>query len=84
MYICNCNGVSETDVARSIEAGHTTLRALRDTLGVGSCCGKCVCDVRRHLKAAQGCGEHACAGTCASASRQYEGYSAGVAEPALC
>jgi len=72
MYICNCHGVREEEIASSIDAGHTTLRALREVLGVGSCCGKCVCDVRRQLHDTLadkgGATRHGCPGHCAAAA----------------
>lgn len=72
MYICNCHGVREQEIASSIDAGHTTLRALRETLGVGTCCGKCVCDVRQQLHATLaekgGAHRHGCPGHCAAAA----------------
>lgn len=72
MYICNCHGVREQEIASSIDAGHTTLRALRETLGVGTCCGKCVCDVQRQLHdtlaGKSGAARQGCPGHCAAAA----------------
>lgn len=70
MYVCNCNGVRERDLTQGIAAGLHTVKALRETLGVGSCCGKCVCDVRKHLQAHRT--ESACRGACHSTSRSFE------------
>ena len=42
MYICLCNGITETDIRTCCaEDGARSLRDLECCLGVGSCCGKC-------------------------------------------
>ena len=42
MYICLCNGVTETDIRTCCEEeGARSLRDVECCLGVGSCCGKC-------------------------------------------
>ena len=60
MYVCNCHGVRESDLSSSIRNGATSVRELRRLLGVGSGCGKCVCDVRAQLKAELS--DHECTG----------------------
>lgn len=71
MYVCNCNGIREQDLTQGIQAGLNTIKALRETLGVGTCCGKCVCDVRKHLQDAQAHG-HGCRGGCHGSQRTFE------------
>ena len=46
MYICNCVGVSDRSIKKAVNEGATTVKQLRDQLGVASCCGKCACDAR--------------------------------------
>lgn len=47
MYICICNQVTDTQLRDNIERGHTTIRELRDSLGVTNQCGKCARCVKR-------------------------------------
>ena len=41
MYICVCNAVTDTEIRHCANEGARTLNALREQLGVASCCGKC-------------------------------------------
>jgi bacterioferritin-associated ferredoxin len=41
MIICICHNVSETKIRDAVDRGQTTMPALRESLGVGTCCGKC-------------------------------------------
>lgn len=50
MYVCNCQGVREREISQVIQAGATTMKALREVLGVASCCGKCAIEVREQLQ----------------------------------
>ena len=64
MYVCICEAVTTHQISATIAQGANTFKALRDQLGVGSCCGKCSKDVRNQLRQecsgnGQGC---ACAG----------------------
>jgi bacterioferritin-associated ferredoxin len=43
MYICVCQGVTESQIRVAIAAGHDDMEALATTLGVGTRCGTCVC-----------------------------------------
>jgi len=49
MYICNCNGITETTIRQAVELGCSSLEDLRRDLGVASCCGRCAPDARRLL-----------------------------------
>lgn len=80
MYICNCHGVRESEISQTIQSGATTLKALRQALGVGTCCGKCVTDVRDQLHREAGTRHGGCKG-CGKCSRSDARQS--FAEPAL-
>lgn len=41
MYVCICKAVTDQQIRRAKAAGIDNLHALRDTLGVASCCGSC-------------------------------------------
>ena len=41
MYVCICNGITETQIRDAVSEGVRSLRELRVDLGVASCCGKC-------------------------------------------
>lgn len=41
MYVCLCNGVTESQIRTAVSDGVRSLRELRADLGVASCCGKC-------------------------------------------
>lgn len=41
MIVCLCNNVSEKKIRMAVDAGVTSMHQLRETLGVGNCCGKC-------------------------------------------
>lgn len=43
MYVCICNGVTDREIREAVAAGADSLDALRDQLGVASCCGSCRC-----------------------------------------
>ncbi|MBK8522719.1 MAG: (2Fe-2S)-binding protein [Betaproteobacteria bacterium] len=63
MYVCVCQAVTNRQISATIAQGATTFKALRDELGVATCCGKCSKDVRAQLR--QECSGHkscACAG----------------------
>lgn len=41
MYVCICNQVSDREIHGAVRLGVTTLDELAETLGVGTCCGRC-------------------------------------------
>ncbi len=41
MFICVCNGITESQVRRAIEDGACTVHDLRACLGVAAGCGSC-------------------------------------------
>ncbi len=52
MIVCICNNVSDRDIRRAVDAGMSTMRELRDQLGVATCCGKCNACARQVLREA--------------------------------
>jgi len=50
MYVCICNAVTTRHIAEARAQGADSLRALRERLGVGNCCGKCCPDARNLLR----------------------------------
>ena len=43
MYVCLCNGITDGQIREAIYEGCCSYREVRETLGVGSQCGKCAC-----------------------------------------
>ena len=41
MYVCLCKGITDTQIRAAIEDGASSLRDVRNSLGVASQCGKC-------------------------------------------
>jgi bacterioferritin-associated ferredoxin len=41
MYVCICKGITDTQIRAAVQDGASSLRELRNTLGVASQCGKC-------------------------------------------
>jgi len=50
MYVCVCRAVSDSKIRQAVEQGACTLRALKDQLGVGSVCGRCVPEARELIE----------------------------------
>ena len=50
MYICNCNGLRQRDVARAIEAGADRPRDIFASHGCAVQCAKCVCEMRDMIR----------------------------------
>ena len=46
MYVCLCQGVTDSAIRNEIRNGATSFREIRDRLKVGTQCGKCVCSAR--------------------------------------
>jgi bacterioferritin-associated ferredoxin len=43
MYVCLCHGVTDTKIKQSVrDSGVGSVRELREALGVGSQCGRCI------------------------------------------
>ena len=41
MYVCLCKGITDTQIRAAVQDGASSMRELRNTLGVASQCGKC-------------------------------------------
>ncbi|MBI1394829.1 MAG: hypothetical protein GC151_02525 [Betaproteobacteria bacterium] len=41
MYVCVCQGVTDRQIREAIQDGASSMRKLRQELGVASCCGRC-------------------------------------------
>jgi len=41
MYVCLCKGITDTQIRAAVQEGASSMRELRNTLGVASQCGKC-------------------------------------------
>ena len=41
MYVCICQAITDRQIERAVDSGIDSVDALRDTLGVASCCGSC-------------------------------------------
>jgi len=53
VYVCNCNGLRQRDVARAIEQGACRPKQIFDRHGCKPQCAKCVCDMRRMIDDSQ-------------------------------
>lgn len=42
MYVCVCNGVTDKDIQREVDAGCETMSELTMRTGAGASCGSCV------------------------------------------
>ena len=49
MYVCVCNGVTDRDIQGAVALGARTLADLGHSLGVGTCCGRCLDCARRFV-----------------------------------
>jgi bacterioferritin-associated ferredoxin len=54
MYVCLCNGITDTQIRAAIQRGASSLKDVRATLGVASQCGKCGIMTREILREALG------------------------------
>jgi bacterioferritin-associated ferredoxin len=53
MYICVCKAVSDHDIHEAVLNGASTVKHLRDTLGVGKDCGLCIGCAKQCLREAK-------------------------------
>ncbi|MBT9589439.1 MAG: bacterioferritin-associated ferredoxin [Thiobacillus sp.] len=70
MYVCLCNNVTDTHIHQLVRTeGVTTMRELREHLGVATQCGKCAKCAKDVLREAvsEARGEAACTGMLAAA-----------------
>lgn len=52
MYVCLCKAVTDKAIRQQVEAGACSMRELKQSLGVGTQCGKCVCQASDILDSA--------------------------------
>lgn len=50
MYVCICNAVTEQDIHDTVAKGSSSMRELRERLGVCACCGRCASCARDVLR----------------------------------
>lgn len=50
MIVCVCNNISDREIRQAADSGLITMSALRDDLGLGTCCGKCKSCAKTVLK----------------------------------
>ncbi|MCB1703119.1 MAG: bacterioferritin-associated ferredoxin [Pseudomonadales bacterium] len=41
MYVCLCKGITDSQIRAAVQDGASSMRELRNMLGVASQCGKC-------------------------------------------
>ncbi len=46
MYVCVCKAVSDRAIRKAVSGGICTVKGLKEHLGVGSVCGRCVPEAR--------------------------------------
>lgn len=52
MYVCICKGITEQQVEDALETGHAeSMSDLRQSLGLGTQCGRCACYAKERLAA---------------------------------
>ncbi len=52
MYICICKGITEQQVDDALETGQAeSMGDLRQSLGLGTQCGRCACHAKERLAA---------------------------------
>ena len=49
MYVCLCKAVTDKTIKQKVAEGVSTMRELKMCTGVGSQCGKCVCQAQQIL-----------------------------------
>lgn len=57
MYVCICNAVTDSQILAAVDAGHRSLKALRQHLGVAAECGRCARCAADLVRSCQGCGK---------------------------
>jgi len=50
LYVCNCNGLRQRDVALAIEAGASRPREIFARNKCEAQCAKCVCEMRQMIQ----------------------------------
>ena len=50
MYVCNCNGLTITDVVKACAGGIQKVDDVFSCYNVEKCCGKCVPEIEEYLQ----------------------------------
>ena len=50
MYVCLCQGVTDGQIREAIYEGCCSYRDVRESLGVGTQCGKCACTAKQVVR----------------------------------
>ena len=62
MYVCLCHAVTEHEIREAADAGHASIEALGDCLGVATGCGQCACMageiLEEHIEVRQSSARH--------------------------
>ncbi|MAN79958.1 MAG: (2Fe-2S)-binding protein [Alphaproteobacteria bacterium] len=45
MYVCNCNGITETEVKEAVRSGAEKWDDVHTYFDCAPCCGKCECEI---------------------------------------
>ena len=53
MYLCNCNGLTVTQIVRACSNGVTNATEVFSSFGAEQCCGKCVPEIQECLASAK-------------------------------
>jgi bacterioferritin-associated ferredoxin len=49
MIVCVCNNISDREIRQAAALGINSIAGLREELGLGTCCGKCISYAREVL-----------------------------------
>jgi bacterioferritin-associated ferredoxin len=52
MYVCVCKAVTESHIRIAVAEGCSSMRELRERLGIGACCGRCSSCARNVMREA--------------------------------
>jgi bacterioferritin-associated ferredoxin len=66
MYVCVCHAVTERQVREAVQQGVSSMRGLREQLGVASECGRCARCAHGILKECKNCSRQTDALDCAA------------------
>jgi len=50
MYVCLCQGITDSQIRQAVRRGCASFRELRNCLGVASQCGKCARSAKQLLR----------------------------------